>query len=112
MGSEMCIRDRAQDTFLSSIDQQVAKEALKQFKKQGLDIKLKARVSGTDIKRNLVNVSYEDTKGTQELLSLIHISEPTRPLYISYAVFCLKKVRGRPAVRGRYGAVGWRVFFF
>ena len=25
-------------------------------------------------------------------LSLIHISEPTRPLYISYAVFCLKKV--------------------
>eukprot|EP00831_Metopus_contortus_P016835 TRINITY_DN17090_c0_g1_i3.p2 TRINITY_DN17090_c0_g1~~TRINITY_DN17090_c0_g1_i3.p2 ORF type:complete len:124 (-),score=33.80 TRINITY_DN17090_c0_g1_i3:74-445(-) len=27
----------------------------------------------------------------QYLLSLIHISEPTRPLYISYAVFCLKK---------------------
>ena len=26
-----------------------------------------------------------------ENLSLIHISEPTRPLYISYAVFCLKK---------------------
>ena len=27
-----------------------------------------------------------------EHLSLIHISEPTRPLYISYAVFCLKKI--------------------
>ena len=26
-------------------------------------------------------------------LSLIHISEPTRPLYISYAVFCLKKIK-------------------
>eukprot|EP00831_Metopus_contortus_P027048 TRINITY_DN22849_c0_g1_i2.p1 TRINITY_DN22849_c0_g1~~TRINITY_DN22849_c0_g1_i2.p1 ORF type:complete len:173 (-),score=17.81 TRINITY_DN22849_c0_g1_i2:22-540(-) len=26
-----------------------------------------------------------------QYLSLIHISEPTRPLYISYAVFCLKK---------------------
>ena len=26
------------------------------------------------------------------VLSLIHISEPTRPLYISYAVFCLKKI--------------------
>ena len=26
-------------------------------------------------------------------LSLIHISEPTRPLYISYAVFCLKKLK-------------------
>ncbi len=66
LGSEVTILE-AQDTFLSSIDQQVAKEALKQFKKQGLDIKLKARVSGTDIKRNLVNVSYEDAKGTQEL---------------------------------------------
>ncbi len=28
---------------------------------------------------------------TPVVLSLIHISEPTRPLYISYAVFCLKK---------------------
>ena len=27
----------------------------------------------------------------QLLLSLIHISEPTRPRLISYAVFCLKK---------------------
>eukprot|EP00831_Metopus_contortus_P047007 TRINITY_DN37819_c0_g1_i1.p1 TRINITY_DN37819_c0_g1~~TRINITY_DN37819_c0_g1_i1.p1 ORF type:complete len:141 (+),score=31.84 TRINITY_DN37819_c0_g1_i1:182-604(+) len=27
----------------------------------------------------------------EQFLSLIHISEPTRPLYISYAVFCLKK---------------------
>ena len=26
-------------------------------------------------------------------LSLIHISEPTRPISISYAVFCLKKKR-------------------
>ena len=33
--------------------------------------------------------------GTQSALtvslSLIQLSEPTRPLYISYAVFCLKK---------------------
>src|SRR5674536_397804 len=29
--------------------------------------------------------------GSQLLLSLIHISEPTRLLSISYAVFCLKK---------------------
>ena len=29
--------------------------------------------------------------GKSSILSLIHISEPTRPLYISYAVFCLKK---------------------
>ena len=32
------------------------------------------------------------------VLSLIHISEPTRPLYISYAVFCLKKNKKKAAV--------------
>ena len=31
--------------------------------------------------------------GGMVTLSLIHISEPTRPLYNSYAVFCLKKKR-------------------
>ena len=31
------------------------------------------------------------TEETGEVLSLIHISEPTRPRLISYAVFCLKK---------------------
>ena len=31
--------------------------------------------------------------GVVQLLSLIHISEPTRPERISYAVFCLKKKR-------------------
>lgn len=66
LGSEVTVLE-AQDTFLSAVDQQIAKEALKQFKKQGLDIKLKARVTGTDIKRGLVNVAYEDTKGAQEL---------------------------------------------
>ena len=29
--------------------------------------------------------------GVTSPLSLIHISEPTRPYYITYAVFCLKK---------------------
>lgn len=66
LGSEVTILE-AQDTFLSAVDQQIAKEALKQFKKQGLDIKLKSMVTGTDIKRGLINVSYKDAKGEQEL---------------------------------------------
>src|SRR5428012_24241 len=33
-------------------------------------------------------------------LSLIHISEPTRLGMISYAVFCLKKKKGKLDVRG------------
>lgn len=66
LGSEVTVLE-AQDTFLPTVDQQIAKEALKQYKKQGLDIKLKSMVTGTDIKRGLVNVSYKDAKGEQEL---------------------------------------------
>eukprot|EP00658_Telonema_sp_P-2_P024143 TRINITY_DN19688_c0_g1_i3.p1 TRINITY_DN19688_c0_g1~~TRINITY_DN19688_c0_g1_i3.p1 ORF type:complete len:101 (+),score=29.72 TRINITY_DN19688_c0_g1_i3:138-440(+) len=36
---------------------------------------------------------------TIQALSLIHISEPTRLLSISYAVFCLKKKKKRHRVR-------------
>ncbi len=35
---------------------------------------------------------------TLVVLSLIHISEPTRLLSISYAVFCLKKKKRKTAV--------------
>ena len=35
--------------------------------------------------------SVKTRRPPSRYLSLIHISEPTRPLYISYAVFCLKK---------------------
>ena len=38
------------------------------------------------------SIPAQDGYATGQItLSLIHISEPTRPLYISYAVFCLKK---------------------
>ena len=40
--------------------------------------------SEADIKR-------QTDRQTDKYLSLIHISEPTRLLQISYAVFCLKK---------------------
>jgi len=66
LGTEVTVLE-AQDTFLGVVDQQVAKDSLKHFKKQGLDIRLKTRVTGTDIKRGIVTVTYEDTKGTQEL---------------------------------------------
>ena len=43
---------------------------------------------------NKINVQGEDVMRMDQIaheLSLIHISEPTRLLSISYAVFCLKK---------------------
>ena len=39
----------------------------------------------------IVPAAFSAMFSTTLTLSLIHISEPTRPLYISYAVFCLKK---------------------
>jgi len=65
LGSEVTVIE-AQDTFLPVVDQQVAKDAKKQFEKQGLNIVLGARMTGADVKRKLVNVSYEDANGKQE----------------------------------------------
>ena len=46
-----------------------------------------------DLAALLTNLQEGDVLFIDEIhLSLIHISEPTRPLYISYAVFCLKKI--------------------
>ena len=44
----------------------------------------------------------------EKILSLIHISEPTRPLYISYAVFCLKK---KILLGGRGDGAPWPQIF-
>ena len=45
-------------------------------------------LSGDEVRRREPNISEEVVAA---LLSLIHISEPTRRTPISYAVFCLKK---------------------
>ncbi|HBC35153.1 MAG TPA: dihydrolipoyl dehydrogenase, partial [Marinobacter adhaerens] len=65
LGAEVTVLE-AQDTFLPAVDQQVAKDALKQFQKQGLNIVMGARMTGAEVKRKLVNVTYEDSKGKQE----------------------------------------------
>lgn len=57
LGSEVVVLE-ALDSFLPAMDQQIAKEAAKVFKKQGLDIRLGARVTGTEINRKKVEVSY------------------------------------------------------
>lgn len=45
--------------FLPMVDQQVAKEALRQFTKQGLDIRLNAKVTGAKSGKSGVTVEYE-----------------------------------------------------
>lgn len=57
LGAEVVILE-AMETFLPLLDQQIAKEALKQFKKQGLDIKLGAKVTATEVSAQRVKVDY------------------------------------------------------
>ena len=62
LGSEVTVFE-AMDTFLASVDQQIAKEVKKSLTKQGLQIELGARVIGTEIKGKEVEVTFADAKG-------------------------------------------------
>ncbi len=66
LGSQVTILE-AVDQFLSLVDQQVAADALRQFKKQGLDIRLGARVTGTTKTNNSVVIQYKDKDGDHEM---------------------------------------------
>ena len=52
----------ALDSFLPMMDTQVSKEAAKVFKKQGLDIRLNALVTGTSVKKGAVTVTYTEKR--------------------------------------------------
>ncbi len=64
LGAEVTVIE-ALDTFLPAADKQISKEAAKIFKKQGLDIKLSALVTGSEVKDSEVVVNYKDSKGEQ-----------------------------------------------
>lgn len=66
LGSEVVVIE-ALDDFLPAVDQQIAKEAKKILTKQGLDIRLSARVTGTEVNSGEVAVSYSDAKGEQSV---------------------------------------------
>jgi len=66
LGAEVVILE-ALDEFLYMADAQIAKEAQRAFKRQGLDIRLGAKVTAADVKGDAVTVSYEDNSGTKSL---------------------------------------------
>ncbi|HEY2679014.1 MAG TPA: dihydrolipoyl dehydrogenase [Steroidobacteraceae bacterium] len=66
LGSEVVVIE-ALEQFLPMVDQTIAKEALRHFKKQGLDIKLGAKVSSAVVSGNAVDVSYSDAQGEHTL---------------------------------------------
>ncbi len=64
LGAEVVILE-AQDVFLPMADQQIARDAQRQYKKQGLDIRLNARLLNTTIKGQQVEIAYQNEKGDQ-----------------------------------------------
>ena len=67
LGSEVTMLE-ALDSFLPAVDSEVAQSAHKAFRKQGLDIRLGARVTGSQIKKNkAVEIQYEDSEGKHQL---------------------------------------------
>src|ERR1700689_1431295 len=66
LGSEVVVLE-ALETFLPMVDQTIAKEAQRHFKKQGLDIKLGAKVSSAAVSGEVVDVTYTDAQGEHSL---------------------------------------------
>ena len=66
LGSEVVVLE-ALEQFLPIVDQTIAKEAQRHLKKQGLDIKLGAKVSSAAMSGNAVDVVYTDARGEHSL---------------------------------------------
>ncbi|MET1076477.1 MAG: dihydrolipoyl dehydrogenase [Pseudomonas sp.] len=66
LGAEVVVLE-ALDKFLPAADEQIAKEALKILNKQGLNIRLGARVTGSEVKKKQVTVNFTDADGEQQM---------------------------------------------
>ena len=97
LGSEVVVLE-ALDTLPVMADQQIAKEALRHFKKQGLDIRLGAKVTGADVRRDGVEVNYTDAAGEQTLeVDKLVVAIGRRP----YTTGSARRRHGRAARRAR-----------
>ena len=67
LGSQVVILE-ALDDFLVPVDRQIAAEAEKVLRKQGLDIRLGTRVTGTGSNNREVMVTFEDQSGKQQII--------------------------------------------
>jgi dihydrolipoamide dehydrogenase len=65
VGAEVTMIE-AMDDFLFMADQQIAKEALKHFRKQGLEIKLGAKLTEAKAGKKDVKIKYKDKEGEHE----------------------------------------------
>ena len=66
LGSEVVLLE-CMETFLPAADSQISRAAFRSYQKQGLDIRLNARLLSTEVKQKKVHVTYEDTRGAQQI---------------------------------------------
>jgi len=66
LGSEVVLLE-CMDTFLPAADSQISRAAFRSYQQQGLDIRLNARLLSTSVKQKKVHVTYEDTRGAQQI---------------------------------------------
>lgn len=66
LGSEVVLLE-ALDDFLAAADRDIVRQALREFAKQGLDIRLGSRVTAAKAGRSGVAVKYEDKEGPKAL---------------------------------------------
>jgi dihydrolipoamide dehydrogenase len=66
LGSEVTILEALPD-FLAAADADIAKVAAREFKKQGLDIRLGAKLGKAEIGKKAITLTYTDGKGEQTL---------------------------------------------
>lgn len=66
LGAKVVVLEAMED-FLFMADRDVARESARQFRKQGMDIRLGAKVSSASATANGVRVEYEDSAGKQTL---------------------------------------------
>jgi dihydrolipoamide dehydrogenase len=67
LGADVVVLE-ALDSFLPMADDAISKEALKHFRKLGLDIRLGAKVSAAAVKGQDVHVTYADSGGAAQSL--------------------------------------------
>jgi dihydrolipoyl dehydrogenase len=80
LGADVIVIE-ALEEFLPAVDKQIAKEAKKILtKKQGMDIRLGARVTGSDVKKGQVTVTYSDKDGEKhETFDKVIVAVGRRP---------------------------------
>jgi dihydrolipoamide dehydrogenase len=65
LGSKVTLLEALPD-FLAMADRDIAKQAAREFKKQGLDVRLGTLVKGAEVKDKKVTVTVQDAKGESQ----------------------------------------------